>query len=48
MPPGAGMIRTSYMATHTTDHLDRILDVFEELGREFGVLGSVPCARERG
>jgi hypothetical protein len=34
------MIRTSYMATHTEEELDRVLDVFARLGREAGVLNA--------
>ena len=26
VPPGRAMIRTSYMATHTREHLDRALE----------------------
>ncbi len=39
VPPGRAMIRTSYMATHTRDHLDRALEVFRKVGREMGVIG---------
>ena len=39
VPPGRAMIRTSYMATHTRDHLDRALEVFRKVGRELGVIG---------
>jgi len=38
VPPGRAMIRTSYMATHTREHLDRALGVFAEVGREMGVI----------
>jgi 7-keto-8-aminopelargonate synthetase-like enzyme len=38
VPPGRAMIRTSYMATHTRDHLDRALEAFRKVGREMGVI----------
>lgn len=38
VPPGLQMLRTSYMATHEDVHLDRILDVFAEVGRSLGVI----------
>jgi len=38
VPPGRAMIRTSYMATHTRDHLDRGLAALRQAGRELGVL----------
>ena len=38
VPPGRAMIRTSYMATHTRDHLDRALEIFRKVGRELGVI----------
>ncbi len=40
VPPGRAMIRTSYMATHTREHLDRALEALAEVGRELGVLDS--------
>jgi 8-amino-7-oxononanoate synthase len=36
--PGKAIIRTSYMSTHTRDDLDFILEVFEKLGVEFGLI----------
>jgi len=39
VPPDRAMIRTSYMATHTREHLDRALDAFAKVGREMGVIG---------
>ncbi len=39
VPPGRAMIRTSYMATHTREHLDRALAAFDRVGRELGVIG---------
>jgi 8-amino-7-oxononanoate synthase len=37
-PPGRALIRTSYMATHTSEQLDRVLEVFDKVGRELGIL----------
>ena len=37
-PPGHGLIRTSYMATHTSEQLDFVLEVFEKVGKELGIL----------
>ncbi|MEI6090116.1 MAG: aminotransferase class I/II-fold pyridoxal phosphate-dependent enzyme [bacterium] len=38
VPPNMSMMRTSYMATHEKHHLDYMLDVFEQIGKEFGLL----------
>jgi len=38
VPPGRAMIRTSYMATHTREHLEHALEALAEVGRELGVL----------
>lgn len=38
VPPGMSLIRTSYMATHKDEELDRVLDVFEKVGKQFGVI----------
>jgi 7-keto-8-aminopelargonate synthetase-like enzyme len=38
VPPGRAMIRTSYMATHTREQLDRGLAALRQAGRELGVL----------
>jgi 8-amino-7-oxononanoate synthase len=32
------MIRTSYMATHTREHLERALDAFRKVGREMWLI----------
>ncbi|MEN8208706.1 MAG: pyridoxal phosphate-dependent aminotransferase family protein, partial [Candidatus Fermentibacteria bacterium] len=34
---GGELLRTSYMATHTDDMIDRALEVFEKCGRELGI-----------
>ncbi|MEO6048342.1 MAG: bifunctional aminotransferase class I/II-fold pyridoxal phosphate-dependent enzyme/GNAT family N-acetyltransferase, partial [Candidatus Kapaibacterium sp.] len=36
--PGMQMMRTSVMATHEKGHLDRILELFEDIGTEMGLL----------
>jgi 8-amino-7-oxononanoate synthase len=36
--PGHALLRTSYMATHTDDQLDRVLDHFERIGRKLRVI----------
>ena len=35
---GRELLRTSYMATHTEDQLDRVLAAFENVGRQMGVI----------
>ncbi|PKM92802.1 MAG: 8-amino-7-oxononanoate synthase [Elusimicrobia bacterium HGW-Elusimicrobia-4] len=37
-PPGRALIRVSIMATHTDEHLDKVLEAFEIAGRELGVI----------
>lgn len=41
VPPGVphnmSMMRTSYMATHKKEHLDKILNVFEDIKKEEGI-----------
>nr|HPI72768.1 aminotransferase class I/II-fold pyridoxal phosphate-dependent enzyme [bacterium] len=37
-PPGKALIRTSYMATHTEEELDKVLGIFEKLGRQLGII----------
>jgi 7-keto-8-aminopelargonate synthetase-like enzyme len=38
VPPGGALLRTSYMATHTREHLERALGAFAKVGQEMGVL----------
>ncbi|MBI1804042.1 MAG: pyridoxal phosphate-dependent aminotransferase family protein [Ignavibacteria bacterium] len=38
VPPGMQMMRTSYMATHEDQHLDRILEIFGQMGKELGII----------
>jgi 8-amino-7-oxononanoate synthase len=37
-PPGRCLIRTSYMATHTDEMLDRVLVILEQAGKKLGVI----------
>ncbi len=30
-PPGRALLRTSYMATHTDEHLDRVIEAFAQV-----------------
>lgn len=36
--PGHQLLRTSYMATHTDDQLDRVISMFEKSGRQLGLI----------
>lgn len=38
VPPDQALLRTSYMATHTREHLDRALAAFAKVGREVGLI----------
>jgi 8-amino-7-oxononanoate synthase len=38
VPPSQSLLRTSYMATHTEAQLDRVLDIFEQVGKQVGVI----------
>ncbi|MGB9723770.1 MAG: aminotransferase class I/II-fold pyridoxal phosphate-dependent enzyme [Chloroflexia bacterium] len=38
VPPGMSLLRTSYMATHTDEQMDRVLETFERVGKEVGVI----------
>lgn len=38
VPPKHAMLRTSYMATHDRQHLDRGLEAFEKVGKKYGVI----------
>jgi len=38
VPPGLQMMRTSYMASHEDEHLDRILEVFSQVGKKLGLI----------
>jgi 8-amino-7-oxononanoate synthase len=38
VPPKQARLRTSYMATHTREHLDRGLDAFQKVGKKYGII----------
>lgn len=37
-PPGRQLLRTSYMATHTDEQLDQVLEIFARVGKELGLI----------
>jgi 8-amino-7-oxononanoate synthase len=36
--PGRQLLRTSYMATHTDEQLDRVVEIFKKVGKELGLI----------
>lgn len=38
VPPGRQMMRTSYMAAHEESHLDRIIEIFSDVGKKVGII----------
>jgi 8-amino-7-oxononanoate synthase len=38
VPVGQELLRTSYMATHTDEQLDKVLSVFEQVGKQVGLI----------
>ncbi len=38
VPEGMDLLRTSYMATHTDEQIDRVLAVYGEVGRKIGLI----------
>jgi 8-amino-7-oxononanoate synthase len=38
VPPSKSLLRTSYMATHTDEQMNRVLGLFEQVGKELGVI----------
>ena len=36
--PGHQLLRTSYMATHTDEQLDKVLTIFENVGKQLGLI----------
>lgn len=38
VPKGQSLLRTSYMVSHTNEHLDRILEAFKKVGLKHGII----------
>jgi 7-keto-8-aminopelargonate synthetase-like enzyme len=38
VPEGSQLLRTSYMATHTDAQLDQVLEIFERVGKQMGLI----------
>ncbi len=38
VPPKLSLLRTSYIATHTREQLDRVLEIMEGVGKELGII----------
>jgi 8-amino-7-oxononanoate synthase len=38
VPPGRELLRTSYMATHTEEQLDKVLDAFKKVGNQLDLI----------
>lgn len=38
VPPDLSLLRTSYMATHTEEELDKVLGIFARIGKRLGVI----------
>lgn len=46
VPPNKSLLRTSYMATHETEHLDRALQAFEVVGERLDLINQRPHSVE--
>ncbi len=38
VPPNRSLLRTSYMATHTDEQIDRVLEAYHKVGKEMGII----------
>jgi 7-keto-8-aminopelargonate synthetase-like enzyme len=38
VPAGRQLLRTSYMATHTDQQIDQVLEIFENVGRQLDLI----------
>jgi 7-keto-8-aminopelargonate synthetase-like enzyme len=46
VPPRSSLLRTSYMASHTREHLERALHAFEVVGTRLDLVKDAPQAVE--
>ncbi|MCL4126868.1 UNVERIFIED_CONTAM: hypothetical protein GTU68_033106 [Idotea baltica] len=37
-PPGKAMMRNSFMASHTKEHLDKVIDAYAKAGKKLGII----------
>lgn len=37
-PPGKAMMRNSFMATHTKEHLDKVIESYKKAGKKLGII----------
>jgi 8-amino-7-oxononanoate synthase len=38
VPPGRALMRLTLMATHTDEHVQKIIDAFAQAGRNIGII----------
>jgi 7-keto-8-aminopelargonate synthetase-like enzyme len=38
VPQGSQLLRTSYMATHTDEQIDRVMETFQTIGKQVGII----------
>jgi 8-amino-7-oxononanoate synthase len=38
VPPALSLLRTSYMATHTDEQLNKVLEIMEQVGKQLGII----------
>jgi 7-keto-8-aminopelargonate synthetase-like enzyme len=38
VPAGKQLLRTSYIATHTDEQLNSVLQIFEQVGKQFDLI----------
>jgi 7-keto-8-aminopelargonate synthetase-like enzyme len=38
VPQGSQLLRTSYMSTHTDEQISRVLETYQKVGKEIGII----------